>query len=152
MCFFPAGKRQTPGPLNRGVAMAEWVRQWIGDREVSSSNPFRAVICSPLLLFNLVSSLVLWAESTTKDYITAKNNVQSVSYLLCTQVIKPQVIQKPQNKSGHKFTWKTYTNIKNKIFEELVPLVSPLLKKHIRLGQAGIVDHSVDLSIPDFFF
>ena len=24
------------------------------------------------------------------------------------------------------------------------------LKKHIRLGHAGIVDHSVDLSIPDF--
>ena len=36
-------------------------------------------------------------------------------------------------------------------FEELVPSVSPLLKKHIRLGHTGIVDHSVDLSIPDFF-
>ena len=43
-----------------------------------------------------------------------------------------------------------YTNIGHKIFEELVPLVSPLLKKHIRLGHVGIVDHSVDLSIPDF--
>ena len=40
-------------------------------------------------------------------------------------------------------------NIKYKIFEELVPPVLPLLKKHIRLGYAGIVDHSVDLSIPD---
>ena len=29
-------------------------------------------------------------------------------------------------------------------------MVSPLLKKHIRLGHAGIVDHSVDISIPDF--
>uniref|UniRef100_UPI003AF75E68 hypothetical protein n=1 Tax=Thiolapillus sp. TaxID=2017437 RepID=UPI003AF75E68 len=28
--------------------------------------------------------------------------------------------------------------------------VSPLLKKHIRLGHAGIVDHYVDLSTPDF--
>ena len=27
----------------------------------------------------------------------AKNNVQSVSYLLCTQVIKPQIIHEPQN-------------------------------------------------------
>ena len=35
------------------------------------------------------------------------------------------------------------------MFKELVPSVSPLLKKHIRLGHAGIVDHSVDLSIPD---
>ena len=24
-------------------------------------------------------------------------------------------------------------------------------KKHLRLGHAGIVEHSVDLSIPDFF-
>ena len=45
---------------------------------------------------------------------------------------------------------KTYTNIRHKIFEELVSSVSPLLKMHIRLGQTGIVDHSVDLSIPDF--
>ena len=29
----------------------------------------------------------------------AKNNVQSVSYLFCTQVIKPQIIRKPQNQS-----------------------------------------------------
>ena len=36
------------------------------------------------------------------------------------------------------------------MFEKLVPSVSPLLKKHIRLGHAGIVDHAVDLSIPDF--
>ena len=44
---------------------------------------------------------------------------------------------------------KTYTNIGHKTFEELVPSVSPLLKKHIRLGHTGIVDHSVHLSIPD---
>ena len=39
---------------------------------------------------------------------------------------------------------------RTKNFQELVPSVSPLLKKHIRLGHAGIVDHYVDLSIPDF--
>ena len=43
---------------------------------------------------------------------------------------------------------KTPTNIKHKIFEELVPLVLPLLKKHVRLGHTGIVDHSVNLPIP----
>ena len=38
------------------------------------------------------------------------------------------------------------------MFEELVPSVLPLFKKkRIRLGHAGIVDHSVDLLIPDFF-
>ena len=37
------------------------------------------------------------------------------------------------------------------MFEELVPSVLPLLRKHIRLGgHASIVDHSVDLSKPDF--
>ena len=50
----------------------------------------------------------------------------------------------------HKTKHTQNTNIGHKIFEELVPSVSPLLKKHIRLGHAGIVDHSVDLSIPDF--
>ena len=40
---------------------------------------------------------------------------------------------------------------RTQIFAELVPSVSPLLKKHIRLGHAGIADHSVDLSIPIFF-
>ena len=44
---------------------------------------------------------------------------------------------------------KTNTNTEHKIFEKLVPLVSPLLKKHIKLGHAGIMDHPVDLSIPD---
>ena len=43
----------------------------------------------------------------------------------------------------------TYTNIRHIFFEELVPSVLLLLKKHIRLGHAGIVDHSVDLSITD---
>ena len=99
----------------------------------------------------LASKLVFSAKSITKDYITAKNNVQSVSYLLCTQVIKPQIINKPQNQSWHKFTQnKTYTNIEHKIFEELVSSIPTLLKKHIRLGHAGIVDHSVDLPISDF--
>ena len=43
----------------------------------------------------------------------------------------------------------TYTNIRHthkhqaQIFEELLPSVLPLLKEHIRLGHAGIVDHSV---------
>ena len=81
----------------------------------------------------------------------AKNNVQSGSYLLCMQVIKPQIT--------HKTTKSVMTQIymkqnvhkhRTQNFRKLVPSVSPLLKKHIRLGHAGIVDYSVDLSIPDF--
>ena len=41
-------------------------------------------------------------------------------------------------------------NTQHKIFQETVLSVLPLLKKHIGLGHAGIVGHSVYLSIPDF--
>ena len=62
-----------------------------------------------------------------------------------------KLFKKHKISPAHKFTsHKTYTNMDHKIFEELVPSVLPLLKKHIRLGHAGIVDYSVDLSIPDF--
>ena len=41
-------------------------------------------------------------------------------------------------------------------FRRIIPFgITPVKKKkkkHIRLGHAGIVDHSVDLSIPEFFF
>ena len=80
----------------------------------------------------------------------AKTNF-NLSPVYSSQVIKPQIPRKLQNQSWHKFTYKkTYTNVKHKIFEELIPSVLPLLKKHLRLEHDGIVDHSVDLSIPDF--
>ena len=40
----------------------------------------------------LVSYLVLWAQSTTKDYIRAEHKLHSVSQLLISQVILPQVM------------------------------------------------------------
>ena len=47
-----------------------------------------------------------------------------------------------QNQSLRKH--KTYTHKhQTQIFEELVPSILPLLKEHIRLEHAGIVDHSV---------
>ena len=45
-------------------------------------------------------SSFVWKE----DDITAKNSVQFVSYLPHKQVIKPQILPKPQNLSWHKFT------------------------------------------------
>ena len=92
------------------------------------------------------------AESTTRDYITAKNNVQSVSYLLCTQVIKPQIIHKPQNQSCTQIYTHTKKIHKQRTqnFLRISPFGITPDKKSTRLGHAGIVDHSVDLSIPDF--
>ena len=71
------------------------------------------LIGEPIDPEGLVSLLVFWAQSTTKDYIRAKNNVQFVSYLLCTQVIKPKIIPKPQNQSWQKFTTTTKKKEKN---------------------------------------
>ena len=78
-------------------------------------------------------------------------------------MFNPSPIYSARNSSNHKLSidhkishdtnlHKTkHTQTKgHKIFEELVPSVSPLLKKHTKLGHADIVDHSVDLSIPDF--
>ena len=73
----------------------------------------RLMIC----LFFVVK-LVFWAESTTKDYIKAKNNVQSVSYLLCTQVIKPQIIHKSQKQSWHNLHKIKHTQTSNTKFSK----------------------------------
>ena len=59
----------------------------------------------------------------------AKNNVQSVSYLLCTQVSKPEIAENPQYQSCTQIYVKQNINIEHKFFEELVPSVSPLLQK-----------------------
>ena len=78
----------------------------------------------------------------------AKNNVQSVSYLLCTQVIKPQIIHKIRHDTNlHK---QNIHKHRTQNFRRTSPFGITLLKRHIRLGHAGIVDHSVHLSIPDF--
>ena len=58
----------------------------------------------------------------------AENNVQSVSYLSYTQVIKPQIIKNRKNQSWHKFT--ENKKIKHKMFEELIPLALPLLEAY----------------------
>ena len=68
---------------------------------------------------------------------TLHANYQNTHYPKMTKSVRTQIYRK-------------HTNIKHKIFKELVPSVLTLLKKkHIRLGHAGIVDHAVDLSIPD---
>ena len=67
---------------------------------------------------------------------------QVFSHYIC---INPSVksIYKTNHKSKHYNIHKHQTQI----FEELVPSILPLLNEHIRLGHAGIVDHS-NLSIP----
>ena len=78
-------------------------------------------------------------------------NLSSVVVVFFTQRASHQTTNYPQTtKSVLTQMYKKHTNIKQHFFcEELVPSVLPLLKKHIRLGHAGIVDHSVDLSLPD---
>ena len=45
-----------------------------------------------MISVQLVSYLVLWAQSTTKDYIKAEHKLHSTSKLFISQVIIPQVI------------------------------------------------------------
>ena len=45
-----------------------------------------------MISVQLVSYLVLWARSTTKDYIKAEHKLHSTSKLFISQVIIPQVI------------------------------------------------------------
>ena len=69
----------------------------------------------------------------------AKSNDQSVSYLLCTQVIKQQIIQKPQNQSC------TQIYIKQNIhkhrtqhFRRMSPFgITPSLKKQKQTSTLG---------------
>ena len=56
--------------------------------------------------------------------------------------INPKIRHDP---NLHKTKHTVYTNIGHKIFKELVPLVSPLLKKYIRLA------HSFILTIPSIY-
>ena len=79
-------------------------------------------------------SLVSWhfepSQPQRITYITVKNNVQSVSYLLCTQVIKPQIIQKTQNQSWHKFTENIHKH-QTQHFRRISPFgIAPVKKAH----------------------
>ena len=62
---------------------------------------------------------------------------------LFSHIYQPSVksLYKTDHFANIKHTW-IYTNIRQKK-SELVPSVLPLLKEHIRVGHAGIVDHSV---------
>ena len=54
----------------------------------------------------------------------------------------------PQNQSLCKHKPKpVYTNIKPKISKSVPSIVIPLSKEHMRLGHAGIVDHSISISL-----
>ena len=83
----------------------------------------------------LVSQLALWAQSTTKDYIMAKNKPQFVSYLFCIQVIKPQPLQNLPNQSWHKSIQIKACIHKHKtqhFQQKLVPSILPLCLSLIR--------------------
>ena len=79
------------------------------------------------------------SESSLICVIIAEGSTNALPVSTSKQVIKPQIIQSVLThtyiqKITHKK--KQPTNIKHKIFKELVPSVLPLLKKCIRLGHA----------------
>ena len=68
---------------------------------------------------------------------------QTTDYPETTKLVPTQTHIKQNNNKIHKHQTQN--------FRRISPFELPLLKKHTRRGHAGIVDHSVDLSIPDFF-
>ena len=76
----------------------------------------------------------VYSVHTSSDYKFSKKNTESVP----TQIYVKQNIHKHQTRNFRRTSSFGIAPIKKK-------------KKHIRLGHAGIVDHSVDLSIADFF-
>ena len=67
------------------------------------------------------------------------------------QVIKPQIIQKPQNQSCIQIyikqnIYKHWTQN----FRRISPFGTNPVKKAHKAGTVGTMDHSVDLSIPEF--
>ena len=82
------------------------------------------------------------------DYIRAKNKLQSVSNYSAHKSSNHR-FKKTHKTSPDTNFYKTYTNTKHKNFEQLDYSILPLLKMEIKLQHAGIVDHSVDLLIPD---
>ena len=81
-------------------------------------------------MFSL-SLFTLHASHQTTNYRKATKSV-------LTQIYIKQKINKHQTQNFRGICFFGIATVKKK-------------KKHIRLGHAGIVDHSVDLSIPDFF-
>ena len=77
--------------------------------------------------------------SVQSNSVTSKHTLQNPSHIyIYTNLSKVSL----QNQSLHKH--KTYLHKhQTQIFEALVPSILSLLKEHIRLGLAGIVDRSI---------
>ena len=86
-----------------------------------------------------------------KNYITAKNNVQSVFYLLCTQVIKPQIIQKPQNQSCTQIYIKQNTHKhQTQNFRRISPFgIAPVKKKKKTQNPRSLLKYSESPSLAE---
>ena len=87
-------------------------------------------------------------KSPRKDYIRAKNQLQSASDHSAHKSSNHR-FPKTHKTSPDTSLYKTYKNTKHNIFEELVHSILPLLEKEIRLGHTGIMDPFIDLRIPD---
>ena len=115
----------------------------------SFMNLLQCYFCLPLLLSSRLSSSSSsnWILMSCQPHRVTSGQSNSghkqihISKLF-SHIYQPSVKSIYKNQSLHKH--KTHIQKhQTQIFEELVPSISPLLKEHIRLGHAGIVDHSV---------
>ena len=87
----------------------------------------------------LVSWCVAPSQSRRITSGLKRNFNPSPTYLFRTKVMKPKNSSKPTKLASTQISNKTYKH-QTQIFEETVDQISLLLKKHLRLGHADIVD------------
>ena len=85
--------------------------------------------------------------SCQPHWVTSGQSNSGHKQIHISELLSHIYIYQPSVKSIYKINHfanikRTYTNIRYK-FLKLVPSILPLLKEHIRLGHAGIVDHFV---------
>ena len=87
----------------------------------------------------LATQLVSWYfEPSQPQRITSGLKKHfNLSSIYSSHVIKPQIKKKKKFSPDTNLHNKTYTNVKQKFFEGLVPMVLSLLTQHIKLGHAG---------------
>ena len=115
----------------------------IGERTTPSPGWTPTEVCYLIGILSRVNHKRLhhgWKQCLICLPITLHASHQTTNYSKTTKLVLYTHLYKTKHTQTSKTTFS----------RELVPPVSPLLKKHMRLGHAGIVDHSVDLSIPDF--
>ena len=137
------------------MRLCEWVYAREGVRACVRARA-RVCVCVCVCMCVYVREFVCWLVG-----ILSRVNHKGLQhgYKQCSICLLFTLHASHQTKSYSKTTKSVLTQVymknihkhQTQHFRRITPFgITPVKKKHKRLGHAGIVDHSVDLSIPDF--